>query len=267
MKQFVSIPGSVAIITGAGSGIGRACAVSLAHRGATVVVTDLDPARAESVAAEIEGAGGSAIAMSCDTTDLPSIEAVRDVTLRRFGRIDIVMNNVGVIAMGNPQDIPIDEWQRIFDINLMSIVRSNHVFLPILIGQGSGHIVNTGSASGLLAHGFDRMPYVASKHGVVGMTEAMALYLRPKGVGVTLLCPSGVVTNILEQIRFFGAPTTPRSPDHRIVEAHEVGELVADAVATGQFFVVTAPEINVELAERAADMNAYIDQLTEENPS
>lgn len=88
------------------------------------------------------------------------------------------MNNVGVLAMGPPESLPLEIWQRIIDINLLSIVRSNLVFLPHLLAQGKGHVVNTASVSGVLPHGFDRLPYLASKHAVVGMTESLALYLR-----------------------------------------------------------------------------------------
>ena len=112
--------------------------------------------------------------------------------------------------------------------NLFSVARSNRVFLPGLITQGSGHVINTASASGLLGYGFDRLPYVASKHAIVGMSEALATYLGPKGVGVTCLCPSGVITNILEGITAYGeVGVTPVAPAHRIVSAEDVGNLTA----------------------------------------
>src|SRR3954466_10536416 len=171
------------------------------------------------------------------------------------------MNNVGVLAMGAPESLPLEAWERVIDLNLLSIARSNLVFLPHLIEQGQGHVVNTASASGLLAYGFVRLPYVSTKHAVVGLSEALALYLAPKGVGVTCLCPSGVITNILEQITVYGEATTPRAPQHPLVGPEEVGELVANAVSTGTFLVVTAPEIHDELRERAADPEAYLQRM------
>ena len=192
------------------------------------------------------------------------LERLRDLTLERFGRVDIVVNNVGVLAMGAPEALPIEAWQRVIDLNLVSVARSNLVFLPLLIEQGSGHVVNTSSASGLLAYGFDRLPYVATKHAVVGISEALALYLAPKGVGVTCLCPSGVATNILEQITVYGEATSPRAPQHPIVFPDVVGELVAEAITAGTFLVVTAPEIHEELQQRAADPEAYIQQMIAE---
>jgi NAD(P)-dependent dehydrogenase (short-subunit alcohol dehydrogenase family) len=134
----------------------------------------------------------------------------------------------------------------------------------LLLAQGRGHVVNTASASGLLAYGFDRLPYVASKHAVVGITEALARYLGPHGIGVTCVCPSGVITNIVEQITVFGEAATPRSPQHALVDAAAVGELVADAVSAGTFLVVTAPEIHDELRERAADIEAYVQRMIRE---
>ena len=120
-------------------------------------------------------------------------------------------------------------------------------------------MVNTASASGLLSYGFDRLPYVASKHAIVGLSEALATYLGPKGVGVTCLCPSGVITNILEGITVYGAAAaTPRAPAHQIVSAEDVGTLTAEAIEAGRFLVVTAPEVHDALLERARDIEAYI---------
>jgi NAD(P)-dependent dehydrogenase (short-subunit alcohol dehydrogenase family) len=152
----------------------------------------------------------------------------------------------------------------VLDLNVLSIARSNVVFLPLLLANGRGHVVNTASASGLLAYGFDRLPYVASKHAVVGVTEALALYLGPEGIGVTCVCPSGVITNIVEQITVFGEATSPRAPQHRLVDADVVGELIANAVTTGTFLVVTAPEIHDELLERASDPDAYMKRMIKE---
>ncbi len=267
MSGYVQVPESVAVITGAGSGIGRAAAISLARRGARIVVTDVDEGRAEAVAEEIAAAGGQAVWASCDVTDAEAIERARDLALTAFGHVEIVMNNVGVLAMGPPESLPLHAWQRIVDINLLGVVRSNLVFLPHLLAQGKGHVVNTASASGLLAYGFDRLPYVATKHALVGLTESLAIYLRPRGIGVTCLCPSGVITNIVEQITSFGEPAAPRAPDHPIVAAEVVGELVAGAVETGRFLVLTAAEVHDELVERARDIDAYIDTLTQGGPA
>jgi NAD(P)-dependent dehydrogenase (short-subunit alcohol dehydrogenase family) len=261
------LDGAVAVVTGAGSGIGRASAHAFARRGMQVAVTDVDVVRAERVAAEIASAGGTALALACDVTRQADLERVRDACLGRFGRVDLVMNNVGVLAMGPPESVPLEAWQRVLDVNLLGIVRSNLVFLPLLIAQRRGHVVNTASVSGLLAHGWDRLPYVTSKHALVGMSESLALYLRPQGVGVTCLCPAGVKTNIVEQITFFGTPSVPRAPDYGVVEAEVVGELVVDAVVAGRFLVLTAPAVHDAVVDRTRDVDAWIARTSEEGAS
>jgi NAD(P)-dependent dehydrogenase (short-subunit alcohol dehydrogenase family) len=237
------LDGAAAVLTGAGSGIGRATAISLAARGARIVASDVDASRAEETASLIAAGGGEADSLRVDVSDQQDLEALRDRCLERFGRLDLVMNNVGVLAMGPPEKLPVDAWQRVLDLNLLSIARSNLVFLPDLLAQGRGHVVNTSSASGLLAYGFDRLPYVASKHAVVGVSEALAL---------------------LEQISVYGESTSPRAPQHPLVEPEVVGELVADAVTAGTFLVVTAPEIHDELRERAADPEAYLQAMIDD---
>lgn len=258
VTSFVDIGASVAVITGGGSGIGRAAAMSLARRGCRVVASDVDVARARSVAAEISDAAGAAEAILCDVTRSENLAALRDRALDAFGQVDVVMNNVGVLAVGPVEAIPIEAWHRIIDVNLLGVVRSNLVFLPLLMAQHRGHIVNTASTAGLLPYGFDRLPYTTTKHAIVGMSESLALYLRPHGIGVSCLCPAGVATNIVEQISYFGEAAAPRAPSLPVVDAADVGELVADAIINDRFLVLTTPEVQDELRERARDPDGYI---------
>ena len=256
----IDLANAVAVITGAGSGIGRAAAHSFARRGTRVVVTDIDGDRAATVAAEL---GDQGVGARCDVTSVADLEAARDLALERFGRVDLVMNNVGVLAVGPVEAIPIEAWERTVDINLFGVVRSNLVFLPLLLDQGSGHIVNTASTAGLLPYGFDRLPYTATKHAIVGLSESLALYLRPRGIGVSCLCPAGVATNILEQITFYGEPAPPRGPAFPVLDADTVGEIVADGVSDDRFLILTAPEAADELREHGADIDAYLSRLGE----
>jgi NAD(P)-dependent dehydrogenase (short-subunit alcohol dehydrogenase family) len=258
VTAFVQLDESAAVVTGAGSGIGRASARAFASRGCRVVVSDIDRERAESVAAEIRSDGGRAAATSCDVAKTEDVEALRDFCLEQFGRVDVVMNNVGVLAVGPVESIPLEAWQRVVDVNLFGIVRSNLVFLPLLLAQRRGHIVNTASTAGLLPYGFDRLPYTATKHAIVGLSESLALYLRPQGIGVTCFCPAGVNTNILEQIEFFGERATPRAPDLPVIDPAVAGELVADAIVNDHFLVLTAPQVHDELMVRARDNDAYV---------
>jgi NAD(P)-dependent dehydrogenase (short-subunit alcohol dehydrogenase family) len=258
----IDLSSAVAVITGAGSGIGRAAAQAFAARGARIVVTDIDGERAAAVA---EGLGERGVWARCDVTQIADLESVRELALEAFGRIDLVMNNVGVLAVGPVEEIPLEAWQRVIDINLLGVVRSNLVFLPVLLAQGSGHVVNTASTAGLLPYGFDRLPYTTTKHALVGLSEALALYLRPRGIDVSCLCPAGVATNILEQMTFYGEPAPPRGPAFPILTADAVGELVAEGVAHGRFLILTAPEVAAELRAHGEDVDAYLDRCAAED--
>ncbi|MER6957977.1 SDR family oxidoreductase [Streptomyces sp. NPDC000618] len=265
----IDLHDAVAVVTGAGSGIGRATAHAFARRGTRVVVTDRDAERAQAVAGELAGLpgpGGGSVAATCDVTDADDLRAVRDLALDRFGRVDLVMNNVGILAVGPVEDIPLEAWQHVIDVNLLSVVRSNLVFLPLLLEQGSGHVVNTASTAGLLPYGFDRLPYTATKHAVVGLSEALALYLRPRGIGVSCLCPAGVATNIVEQITRYGEPAPPQGPAFPVVSAESVGELVADSVSEDRFLILTAQQAAIELRDLGADVDHYLTRLIKDTP-
>ncbi len=255
--------GTVAFVTGAGSGIGAAVAHHLARRGSRVLVTDVDDGRATVVAAEIVDAGGVALAQRCDVAQSGDFVAARDRCFTDLGGIDIVVNNVGVLVAGRPERIPIDEWQRILDLNVLGVVRSNEVFLPVLMEQGHGHVVNTASLAGLVNYSYDRTPYAASKAAVVMLSEALFMYLLPYGVGVSCLCPAGVTTNILEQIRFIGEQLPLSAPELPLVEPDVVGRRVAEAIERREFLVLTAEEVRDELRRKGDDPDAYLHEREE----
>ncbi|KUH85529.1 MULTISPECIES: SDR family oxidoreductase [unclassified Mycobacterium] len=260
-----SLRDKVAVVTGGGSGIGRAAALSLSRRGASIVVADVNPDRAASVAEEIRDQGARSISVPCDVADEDSFESLRDVVLDQFGRVDVVMNNVGVLTRGLPEHLPLTEWQRIMNINLMSYVRSNIAFLPTLLDQGSGHIVNTASFAGLFTYSYDRLPYAVSKAGVIQLSEGLRLYLAPRGIGVTVLCPGPVITNIIESLPpSFGPEPEMRGPGTQfaLLTPEEVGEQVAEAILSDTFMVYTHPQVRDVLVSRASDWNAFIDERT-----
>jgi NAD(P)-dependent dehydrogenase (short-subunit alcohol dehydrogenase family) len=263
-----SLHEKVAVITGAGSGIGRAIATSLATRGAHVVAVDIDADRLTAASDELAALGVGVLPRNVDITHVDVFDEILDKTLERFGRVDVVVNNVGVLTNGLPQDIPISEWQRILDINLMSLVRSNATFLPVLLEQGSGHIVNTASFAGLFTYAYDRLPYAATKAAIVQISEGLAIYLRPKNIGVTLLCPGPVLTNIASNIPTFGAGAPLRTPgDHfELLSPEPVGELVAEAILRNRFFVPTHPHVVEELRRRVEDWDAYLDSQIAREP-
>lgn len=259
--------GLTAIVTGAASGIGQASAVSLAKRGANVVVADIDLDGAQATVSQIEQDGGSAIAISCDVGKDGEFENVRDETLAKFGSVQIVMNNAGIIPGGLPDHMPMEEWTRVLNVNLLSIVRSNSVFLPMLMEQRNGHIVNTASFAGLYTYSFDRQPYAASKAAIVQISEGLSLYLRPYDVGVTCLCPGPVKTNIARNQRRFGPPVDiwGPGPQFGLMSADEVGEQVVEAIENKRFMVPTHPAVRDLLVERASDWDRFLDHMAE-NP-
>jgi NAD(P)-dependent dehydrogenase (short-subunit alcohol dehydrogenase family) len=251
----------VAVITGAASGIGRAIAGSLADRGTHIVAVDVNDDAVQALAGDLSDRGAAALPVPADVADPDAFDGVRDAALRRFGRVDIVVNNVGVLTNGLPEDIPVTEWQRVLDINLMSVVRSNAAFLPLLLAQGSGHLVNTASFAGLFTYSYDRLPYAATKAAVVQISEGLAIYLRPKNIGVTLLCPGPVLTNIAAAVPTFGAGAPLRTPGEQfeLLEPAPVGELVADAILRNRFFAPTHACVVDELRRRVEDWDSYID--------
>jgi NAD(P)-dependent dehydrogenase (short-subunit alcohol dehydrogenase family) len=259
----------VAVVTGAASGIGRAIAHSLAGHGSHIIAVDIDTVGIMTLATELTAQGATAAACTADISRADAFDDVRNAALERFGHVDIVVNNVGVLTNGLPQDIPVSEWQRILDINLMSIVRSNTVFLPLLLDQGSGHIVNTASFAGLLTYSYDRLPYAATKAAIVQISEGLALYLRPRNIGVTLLCPGPVLTNIASSVPKFGAGAAMRTPGDQfeLLDPAPVGDLVADAILHNRFFVPTHPQVVDELRRRIDNWDAYLDYQISREPS
>ena len=253
-----SVDGAVAVVTGAGSGIGRATVSSLARRGAVVVVSDIDAARADAVASAIRSSGGRAEGVRCDVSLDEDVAALAEVALRTFGRVDIVMSNVGVIAKGEPLEIPMDAWSSIIDVNLLGTVRVLRAFLPVLLRQEAGHIVTTGSTAGLFPYAYDRLPYAATKAAVVALTESLALYARPKGIGVTCFCPAGVMTNIVEQIREYGPATPVQPPQIPVITAEDAGELVVRGILEDRILVMTDPVAQSMVHQHARDPDAFL---------
>ncbi len=180
-----------------------------------------------------------------------------------FGRIDVVMSNVGVIAKGLPMDIPMEAWTSVIDVNLLGTVRVLRTFLPALLEQGSGHVVTTGSTAGLFPYAFDRLPYAATKAGIVALTESLALYLRPRGIGVSCFCPAGVMTNIVEQIREFGPATPVQAPQVPIITAEEAGRLVVEGIVEDRLLILTHPEAAAMTERHASDLEGFVQSQIE----
>ncbi len=193
--------GKVAVITGAGSGMGAAMARLFAKAGMKVVVADIDLATAETVAAEIAAAGGEAIAVRCDVSSQDEVQTMADRAWDHFGTVNVLINNAGIVPSGRYRPIwefPLEDWRWSFDVNMMGVVHGIRSFIPRMIREGvDGHVVTTASVAGLIS-GAGSPVYSASKHGAVRATEALYASLRDIGspIGVTLLCPGLVNNNI-----------------------------------------------------------------------
>ncbi len=192
--------GKIAIVTGGGSGIGAALGAALVAAGAQVVLADLDGSAAEKVAAELSGPG-SARGVVLDVTDAAAVQSLVDSVVGEHGRLDLMFNNAGISLLGETQDLPLDQWNAIIDVNIRGVVHGVAAAYPVMIKQASGHIVNTASMGGLMAAGL-LTSYVMTKHAVVGLSLALRSEAAACGVGVTAICPAAVNTPILDKGQF-----------------------------------------------------------------
>lgn len=227
-----------AVVTGAGSGIGRALSSELARRGAHVVCADVDLDTATATSTDIEAAGGRATPVRCDVTSLDEVEALADAAeAAHGGPADLVVNNAGVATGGAPiGDLSIDDWRWTLGVNLWGVVHGCHVFVPRLRGAGRGGIVNVASSAAFAA-GPGMGAYGVSKAGVLALSETLAAEVAADGLTVSVLCPTFVKTGIVEHARVdartrrageLGMRWTGRSADRvarQLLDAHADGDL------------------------------------------
>lgn len=212
---------SIAIVTGGASGIGRALCEELARRGAVVVVADLDEAGARAVA---EGIGGRASWAALDVRDAAAVKRVVEETAAAHGRLDYLFNNAGLAVTGEVRDLDLEHWRKVIDVNLWGVLHGIAAAYPILVRQGSGHIVNTASLAGLLGIPCSS-PYATTKFAVVGLSQNLRVEAEDLGVKVSAVCPSYIRTGI------FDASTYVRSSKEEILslipfKMMEAGEAV-----------------------------------------
>ena len=187
------LDGKVAVITGGGSGIGASLARACAAAGMRVVVVDVNEERAASVAAELPD--GTAVARAVDVSDADAVQALADFAFDTFGAVHLLCNNAGVSPAGRIWDFTDDEWRWLLGVNVQGVANGIRSFVPRMIEQGEGHIVNTGSGASFVST--PRLgPYCATKHAIVGLSEALRYELDGTGIGVSVLVPAGVNTNI-----------------------------------------------------------------------
>ena len=193
----IDLSGKIAVVTGAGSGIGRATARLLARHGARVHVADINAESANGVTAEIESAGGSAVAHAIDVADPDAVEALAQSVFDTDRRVDILHNNAGIGHAGNIEATTMEDWQRVININLLGVAYGMQAFVPRMLAQGRpATVLNTASEAGLVPTAL-MAPYTASKFGVVGMSEALNAELAPRGIRVIAVCPGVINTPIV----------------------------------------------------------------------
>jgi NAD(P)-dependent dehydrogenase (short-subunit alcohol dehydrogenase family) len=188
-------------VTGAASGLGRALCIALAKRGARVLIADIDLAGAEQTAHEVEQSGGQASVQRCDVSKVDEVEALAALADARFGGTDLIANNAGVGVGGPVGQVSLRDWEWVIGINLWGVIYGCHAFVPRFKKQGSGHVLNIASAAGLMSAP-EMGPYNVTKAGVVSLSETLYGELAPRGIGVTVVCPTFFATAIIESSRF-----------------------------------------------------------------
>ena len=253
------LDGQVAIVTGAGRGIGRATALRLAREGASVTVADIDEANANQVAEEIESAGGTAHAYTVDVTDRADTERMVAETVDRFGRLDILVNNAGIAVIASLMDTDEAAWDSLMNVNAKGVLLCSQAAARQMIDQGSGgRIINNASGAGKIAPGRSTPlgAYAASKHAVVALTKQFGLELSSHGILVNCVCPGIVDTSMWDLIdrevaQLEGVPVgsvkaraAAGIPVGRIQQPEDVANLIA-YLASSDASYITAQALNV----------------------
>jgi NAD(P)-dependent dehydrogenase (short-subunit alcohol dehydrogenase family) len=228
----------VALITGAGRGIGREIALRFAREGARLVIADLNDESARAVAGEIVASGGQAVAVALDVADPKLVDATIAATLQRFGRLDILVNNAGIGSNLSVLEMSLAEWERNLRINLTGTFLCAQAAARAMVRQGSGRIINIASISGQRG-GVGRAAYGAAKAGVIQLTRVMAVELASRGIGVNAISPGPVDT---EQSRGTHTPATRRAyldriPQKRYGEGSEIAGAAVFLASSDSSFV------------------------------
>jgi len=268
------LAGRVAVITGGASGIGLGIAGAAAAAGMQLALLDVETGALDAARRAL---GKGVLGVRTDVTDPASLSAAAEQVLARFGRIDVVCNNAGVLVHGPLADSTTRDWEWLVSVNLLGVAHGIRIFVPHLRAHGEGgHIVNTASVvglSGLAGLGI----YSATKHAVVALSEVLREELAPEGIGVSVLCPGGVKTRIHESMRnrpeLLGGPEAgARRPqtDAAVetgMDPRLVGDCVMRAIRANELYVLTHPEFRGAFAARADAILAAYDRAAKESGS
>lgn len=257
----MDIDGRVAVVTGGGSGIGRALAIALAAAGARVVGGDIDRAAVEQTVGIISAHGHQAVAHEADASAEADIAALIDLATTQFGPVDIYVANAGV---GGPPGliVPESDWDHVLDVNLRAHIRAATQVVPVWVERGGGYFVSVASAAGLLTQ-LGAAAYTVTKHAAVGFAEWLAITYGDIGIGVSCVCPMGVDTALLTELRESPEPDG-RLAVNAVVKAGEVldpdavAELTVNAVRENRFLVLPHPEVLDMYRQKGADYDGWI---------
>jgi NAD(P)-dependent dehydrogenase (short-subunit alcohol dehydrogenase family) len=263
----------VAVITGGAGGIGMAMARAFAARGAKLVLADLDDAALQSACDSLRATGADVLGVRTDVTQLESVRALSAAATRRFGGMHIICNNAGVATFGLMSQATHRDWEFTMNVNFWGVVHGVETFAPLLLEQNAGgHIVNTASMAGLVGMQWLGI-YCASKFAVVGLSESLHRELKPMGIGVSVLCPMIVATNINENsVRMRpqalrNAGEQPILPSANEMKGGTIApEVVAARVVRGierkDLYILTHPEQRDFLRRRAGKLDAMFEEGT-----
>ena len=262
---MTALTDKVCVVTGGGSGIGRALARRFGAAGMRVAIGDIEASAIDATMGELGRDEARVMGMRCDVRSVEDVERLRDETVRRFGSVHVVCLNAGVAPVGRLLETSLDTWNWVLDVNLRGVIHGVHVFGPLLVEQGAGHIVCTASAAGV-----SDTPtigaYGASKHAVVGLAAALRRELAERGVGVSVLCPGLINTRIFESERNRtdgiddASRHSPILKEYRELVAASgappelVAETVYQAVLDNQFFVFPTSDLDALIEARMADV-------------
>ena len=275
------LEGRVAVITGGGSGIGAALARACAASAMRVVVVDVNEDRAEDVAEAIAGTAKAVLALTADVADATSVERLAESVENACGAPDLLCCNAGVSPLGSVWEFGPADWEWILGVNVLGVANCLRSFVPRMIARGAGgHIVNTASGAAFVPAA--RLgAYSATKHAVLGLSDALRMDLEPYGIGVSVLCPGGVNTNISQTLTRISSddPQKDLAADLEVfmvsnddafsipIEPDRVAELVLRGVREDASYIVTAPGTKSAVARRFDAILAAHDHAREIDPT
>ncbi len=269
------LAGKAAFVTGGASGIGLALGRALRQAGMKVMLADIEKAPLAAAVEDLKSVGPDVRGVVCDVTDPGSVDHAAKMSYDAFGQVHVVCNNAGVLATGGIDNISLEEWRWVFDVNVMGVLHGVRAFLPHIRAHGEGgHIVNMASMAGMLSgQGFS--PYSASKFAVVNMSEGLAMQLQPLGIGVSVACPGFVRTRIMEAernrpTRHEGTAIAENASFGRLsqlvqsgIDPSVVAHQVLSAIRNDELYVFTHPERRLEVKARSAAILAAFDRAAE----